>query len=146
MDLRITIENVEFKQHHFDMYLRYQRHRHPESSMCDDDPKKYINFINSEFSESRFLCMYIDRKLIGISVLDQFEGGLSAVYTFFDPDHSNRSLGTYAILYLVKLARLRRIPYVYLGYWIDGSSKMDYKRNFRPLQGFRDRRWVELDL
>ena len=146
MDLTIVVEKVEFKQQHFDMYLRYQHHRHPQSSMCDDDPQKYINFINSEFSESHFLCMYLDEELIGVSVLDQFEGGVSAVYTFFDPDYSNRRLGTYAILYMVKLARLRKVPFVYLGYWIDGSGKMDYKRNFRPLQGYKERRWVELNL
>ena len=145
-DLTVRIEPVMFKQDHFEMYLRYQKHRHPESSMCDDDPKKYIYFITSEFSESRFLSMYHKQRLVGISVLDQFAGGLSAVYTFFEPDCSNRSLGTYAILYMIKLARMRQVPYVYLGYWIDGSGKMDYKRNFRPLQGYIDRRWKSLDL
>jgi len=146
LDIHVKMEPVSFKQAHFDLYLRYQRHRHPESSMCDDDPQKYVSFINSEYSNSQFLCMYREERLLGISVIDQFEDGLSAVYTFFDPEHSNRSLGTYAILYLLKLARLHHIPYVYLGYWIDGSSKMDYKRNFRPLEGFIDRRWQSLDL
>ncbi|NND83416.1 MAG: arginyltransferase [Gammaproteobacteria bacterium] len=146
MDLRISLEKVEFKQPHFEMYLRYQKSRHPESSMCDEDPKKYIGFIDSEFSESRFLCMFLDNKLIGISVLDQFEQGVSAVYTFFEPEHSARSLGTYAIMTMIKLARLRNVPHVYLGYWIDGSPKMDYKRRFKPLEGYRDRHWVELAL
>ena len=145
-DIRVELESVDFKQAHFEMYLRYQQQRHPDSSMCDDDPKKYISFINSYYSDSQFLCMYQEEKLVGISVIDQFENGLSAVYTFFEPEQSNRSLGTYAILYLLKLAKLHRIPYVYLGYWIDGSGKMDYKRNFRPLQGFIDRRWQSLEL
>lgn len=145
-DIKVTIEEVEFKQEQFDLYLEYQKARHPESSMCDEDPSKYIAFIKSEFSRSRFLCMHLDGKLIGVSVVDQFNGGLSAVYTFFAPEHSKRSLGTYIILYLVKLARLRKIPFVYLGYWIDKSSKMDYKRNFRPLQGYIDRQWIDLSL
>lgn len=144
-DISVSIEDVSFQQQHFEMYMRYQRHRHPESSMCDDDPSKYSGFIESQFSRSKFLCLSVDDKLIGISVIDQFEGGVSAVYTFFDPDYSDRSLGTYAILYLCKLARLRDIPFVYLGYWIDGSQKMDYKRNFKPLQGYRDRRWDDLE-
>lgn len=145
-DLTVRIEDVRFDEEHFQMYLRYQRHRHPESSMCDDDPKKYIGFIDSEFSKSKFFCFYIDEKLIGISVVDQFNGGLSAVYTFFDPDYSNRSLGTYAILYMLYLARLKQIDYVYLGYWIDGSTKMDYKRKFKPMQGYIGRQWVEMKL
>jgi arginine-tRNA-protein transferase len=146
MDLTVQIEGVEFKEEQFQLYLRYQQARHPESSMCDEDPKKYVSFINSQFSKSRFLCFYLNKKLIGVSVMDQFEGGLSAVYTFFDPQQSNRSIGTYAILYLIKLARLRSIPHVYLGYWIEQASKMSYKQNFRPLEGYIDRQWVKLEV
>ena len=145
-DLMVTLENVSFQQEHFDLYLKYQQHRHPESSMCDEDPAKYTSFIESPFSQSKFLCLYHRDRLIGISVIDQFEGGLSAVYTFFDPDYSKRSLGTYVILYLLKLARLREIPFVYLGYWIDQSPKMNYKRQFKPLQGYLKRKWIDLDL
>jgi len=144
-DIRVTVEDVRFEQAHFDMYLKYQRHRHADSSMCDDDPQKYIGFIESNYAASKFLCMHIDDKLIGICVLDQFDGGLSAVYTFFDPDYSNRSLGTYAVLYSLKLARLHEISYVYLGYWIDKSQKMDYKRQFEPLQGYIDKKWQDLE-
>ncbi len=145
-DLRASIEEVEFNQEHFDMYYRYQRHRHAESSMCDEDASKYNSFIQSNYSASRFLCFRLEGKLVGISVLDQFDGGLSAVYTFFDPDYSDRSIGTYAILYAVKLAKMHKIPHVYLGYWIDGSQKMDYKRKFKPLEGFIQRKWQDLEL
>ncbi|GAA6139543.1 arginyltransferase [Arenicella sp. 4NH20-0111] len=145
-DITVTLEDVRFEQQHFDLYLKYQKHRHAESSMCDDDPQKYIGFIESDYAASKFLCMRIDQQLIGIAVLDQFEGGLSAVYTFFDPDHSSRSLGTYAILYTIKLAKMHEIPFVYLGYWIEQSTKMDYKRKFKPLQGYIDKTWQELDL
>lgn len=146
VDLTVTVEDVDFQQQHFDLYLKYQRFRHPESSMCDADPDKYIGFIDSYFSRSKFLCFRQADQLIGISVLDQFEGGLSAVYTFFDPELSQRSIGTYAILYMIKLCRVRDIPFVYLGYWIDGSEKMDYKRKFKPLQGYVERQWKDLDL
>lgn len=145
-DLRVSLESVRFEQEHFDMYFRYQQHRHPESSMCDDDVEKYISFIDSSYSRSQFLTFRLDGLLIGISVLDQFEGGLSAVYTFFEPEFSNRSLGTYAILYALKLAKAHQIAHVYLGYWIDGSGKMDYKRKFKPLQGYQERQWRELEL
>ncbi len=145
-DLRVELQNVSFKAEHFEMYLKYQKQRHPDSSMCDEDPSKYTEFIDSEFSNSKFLCFYLDDTIIGISVIDQFEGGISAVYTFFDPEQSNRSLGTYSILYLLKLAKFKDIPYVYLGYWIENSQKMNYKRNFKPLQGYMDRKWVDLTL
>jgi len=144
-NIKVEIEDVEFKQEHFDLYLKYQRARHPDSSMCDEDPKKYISFITSGYSNSRFLCMYKDEKLIGVSVIDQFNGGLSAVYTFFDPEFSKLSLGTFIILYMIKIADLRKIPYIYLGYWIENSSKMNYKRNFKPLEGYIERNWIDLD-
>ena len=145
-DLTVTIEEVSFQQKHFELYLKYQQHRHPESTMCDDDPEKYTSFIKSDYSDSKFVCFYKGTQLLGLCVVDQFAGGISAVYTFFDPEESHRSLGTYAILYLLKLARLRDIPYVYLGYWVDQSNKMDYKRNFKPMEGYQNRQWVELDL
>jgi len=145
-DLTASLEDVRFEQEHFDMYLRYQKHRHPDSSMCDEDTEKYVSFIDSGYSESKFLIFRLNDVLIGTSVIDQFEGGLSAVYTFFDPDFSNRSLGTYAILYLLKIAKTHRIPFVYLGYWINRSQKMDYKRKFKPLQGYKDRQWKDLKI
>lgn len=146
LDLKVSIENVRFEQEHFDLYLKYQQHRHADSSMCDDDPKKYISFIESDYAATKFLCMRLDGRLIGLSVMDQFEGGLSAVYTFFDPEFSNRSLGTYAILYGIKLSRTHDIPFLYLGYWIDESPKMNYKRQFKPLQGYINKQWEYLDL
>ena len=145
-DLRIEIEDVSFEQAHFDLYLRYQKHRHPDSSMCDEDHEKYIGFIESSYAESKFMCFYADQQLIGISVLDQFKNGISAVYTFFEPEHDYRSLGTYAIISAVSMAAEQNVPYVYLGYWVDGSEKMNYKRNFKPLEGYKDRRWVALDI
>ena len=145
-DVRIAIEEVKFKQEHFNLYLKYQRARHPDSTMCDDDPSKYISFIQSNYSKSKFLCMYVGSELIGVSVVDQFQDGISAVYTFFDPEQSKRSLGTYIILYMIKISRLRKTPYVYLGYWIDQSSKMNYKRHFKPLEGYIDRNWIDLNL
>ena len=146
LDLRASIEEVSFEDEHFDMYFRYQQHRHPDSTMCDEDQTKYKSFIDSTYSYSRFLCFRLEGKLIGISVLDQFDGGLSAVYTFFDPEYSNRSIGTYAILYSLKLAKMHKVPHVYLGYWIEESQKMDYKRKFKPLEGYIDRQWQELAL
>lgn len=143
-DLTVQIENVNFNQAQFDLYLRYQRARHADSSMCDDDPSKYIGFIESKFSKSKFVCFYLQDKLVGVSVIDQFAGGLSAVYTFYEPAMAERSLGTFAVLYLVRLAQVKEIPYVYLGYWIEESQKMGYKIKFQPLEGFINRVWQKI--
>ena len=77
----------------------------------------------------------------GESILDQLSDGLSSVYTFFDPDVKGSSYGTYNILWQIEQTKRLKMPYVYLGYWIEGSPKMNYKANFAPLQLLSQGRW-----
>jgi arginine-tRNA-protein transferase len=76
-----------------------------------------------------------------VSVVDRVEDGLSAVYTFFDPEREKQSLGTYAVLWQIEAARRLALPYVYLGYWIAASRKMAYKANYKPLEGLVNGEW-----
>ena len=69
------------------------------------------------------------------------EDSLSAVYSFFDGALSKRSLGTYMILWMIQRARELNLPYVYLGYWIEGSEKMAYKARFRPVEALGPNGW-----
>jgi len=74
-------------------------------------------------------------------VTDRVPGALSAVYTFFDPDQPRLGLGTLAILRQIEWARREGLDYLYLGYWIEGHAKMDYKRRYRALEAFDGRQW-----
>ena len=76
------------------------------------------------------------RRLIAASVTDHIANGLSAVYTFFEPNEVRRALGTYAILKQVDLARRIDYEWLYLGYWIETCDKMSYKSRFQPLEAF----------
>ena len=76
---------------------------------------------------------------------DVLADGLSMVYSFFDPDYADRGLGTFMILDHIQRARKMGLPYVYLGYWVEGSRKMDYKRRFRPQEHLMARGWVRVD-
>jgi leucyl-tRNA---protein transferase len=67
--------------------------------------------------------------------MDQLEAGLSSIYTFYDAERPSLSLGTYSILWQIAEAKRRKLPYVYLGYWIEESRKMSYKVNFQPVEG-----------
>ena len=75
-------------------------------------------------------------------MVDTVPGALSAVYCFFDPELSDRSLGSYCILLQIQEARRRGLDYLYMGYWISGCRKMDYKARFRPMQQLRDNQWL----
>jgi arginyl-tRNA--protein-N-Asp/Glu arginylyltransferase len=82
--------------------------------------------------------------LAGVAVVDRLNDGLSAIYTFFDPDLEQRSLGTYAVLWQLRKAAEDGLDYLYLGYWIKQCQKMSYKIQFRPLELYVNGRWVDL--
>jgi arginine-tRNA-protein transferase len=84
-------------------------------------------------------------EIIGCSLTDLLSDGLSMVYSFFDPDERARSLGTFMILEHIERARKLGKPYVYLGYWVEGSPKMAYKARFRPQERLTPRGWVRVN-
>jgi len=83
-----------------------------------------------------------DGALVAVMLMDRMEASLSAVYSFFDDGMARRSLGTFMILWMVECARALALPYVYLGFWIDGSDKMAYKARFQPLEALSDGGWT----
>jgi arginine-tRNA-protein transferase len=127
------------------LYERYLRTRHSGGGMDEADASDFRRFLTAPWSPTLFLEFRQGERLLAVAVTDVCLNGLSAVYTFFDPDERARSLGTYAILQQVQLARRRGLPWLYLGFWIDGHPKMDYKRRFRPLQVRTREGWVALD-
>ena len=81
------------------------------------------------------------RRLTAVCLTDVLDDGLSMVYSFYEPDRIGDSLGTYLVLDHVEIARRAGLPYVYLGYWVEGSRKMDYKRRFLPQQRLGPEGW-----
>jgi len=79
-----------------------------------------------------------------VSLIDLVEDGISAVYTFYDTEHTRDSYGTFGILALIRLAKQMGLSYVYLGYWIEHCHKMQYKRQFSGLQKLVKNHWVDL--
>jgi len=85
-----------------------------------------------------------DAPLVAASITDILRDGFSMVYTFFDPEHEARGLGHYMILDHILHAQDLGLPYVYLGYWVKGSPKMDYKRRYSPLEVLDGDEWRPL--
>ena len=144
LSTQIRIKPAAFDQHHYQLYLRYQKNRHVDSSMANSSPNEYINFLGSSWCNTLFVEFSIADKLAAVAVVDLLDNALSAVYTFFDPEMSSYSLGTFAVLWQIEHARQLKLDYVYLGYWIKECRKMRYKDQYHPLYGFIDQQWQKI--
>ncbi|WP_144394792.1 arginyltransferase [Pleionea sediminis] len=137
-------EAAEFSEKHYALYERYLRERHADGDMYPPTEQQYKDFLLSPWVSSKFLSFYDEEKLIACAVVDILDSGISAVYTYFDPDYSSYSLGRLAILRMIEEARKDSMDYVYLGYLVKDCQKMKYKSEYRPLDCFIGNRWVLL--
>ena len=144
-DLVVSESVPGYNRERHGLYQRYLRSRHPGGGMDEAEASDFRRFLTAPWSPTVFLEMRDDDRLLAVAVTDVCASGMSAVYTFYEPGESARSLGTFAILQQVELARRRRIPWLYLGFWINGHPKMDYKRRFQPLQIRSADGWEALD-
>jgi arginyl-tRNA--protein-N-Asp/Glu arginylyltransferase len=124
------------------LYQEYIAKRHSDGDMYPATPEQFDAFICSNSEGSQYYCFYIEEKLIAVGVSDVLDGGLSAVYTFFDPALAKRSLGNFMILWQIERARSLGLDHLYLGYWIKNCAKMEYKSTFRPLEMLLGGKWV----
>lgn len=132
---------LSFREEHYALYQRYQMARHQGGGMDDDSRDQYAHFLLQSHIDSRLIEFREDGVLRMVSIVDVLDDGLSSVYTFFEPDMPGASYGTYAILWQLALCQHRKLPHLYLGYWIKDSRKMAYKIKFQPMEVFRGGRW-----
>ena len=130
----------------YELFRRYLDSRHAAGGMADMDMFEFAAMVEETPIRSR-LIEYTDaktNKLRAVCLTDILDDGLSLVYSFFDPDFDRDSLGTYIILDHIQIAKDLGLPYVYLGYWVPGSPKMDYKSKFSGLEVYHQRDWEDL--
>lgn len=142
--LELRINRAHFSAEHFQLYATYLEARHPGGGMDAPTPEQFERFLIGTWSDTWFLELHLEDRLVAVAVTDRLEDGLSAVYTFYDPALTDRGLGHHCILRQIAYGRDLGLPYLYLGYWVEGSDKMGYKGQYRPLQALRGDRWVAL--
>jgi len=156
-DMKIRRSGPVPTSEQYSVFRAYIDQRHGDGGMADMSVLDYAVMIEDSVVDT-FLSEYrIPREslpqddqstqgdekapLIAVSLCDRLSDGLSLIYSFFEPDLTARSLGTYMILEHVDYARELGLAYVYLGYWINGSTKMDYKTRFQPLEFLMRNGW-----
>lgn len=143
-DVTVTRADLSFSEEYFALYCRYIEQRHSDGDMYPPEQSQFVSFLvesqqRSYFYEFRLSC----GQLIAIALVDDLDDGISAVYTFFEPSLSQRSLGSYAILWQIQQAQQQQLQYLYLGYWVQECNKMNYKTNFRPMELLINGRWLQ---
>ncbi len=130
---------------HFDLFQRYINSRHGDGGMSGMAYDDYVAMVQDTPVLTRlFEYRRPDGGLYGVCLTDVVRDGLSLVYSFFDPADAERSPGTFIILWHLAEAKRLGVPYVYLGYWIEGSRKMAYKTRFRPAQALFAEGWRQI--
>ena len=136
---------AEATREQFALLRTYLDSRHPGGGMSDMGLFDYVAMVEETPVDTRIVeYRGAGGTLIACALTDRLKDGLSMVYSFFHPGEEARSLGTYMILDHVRAAQAQGLPYVYLGYWVRGSEKMDYKTRFTPLEALGQNGWEPL--
>ena len=144
-DLRASLHPPVLRDEHFQLYQRYLQRRHRDSQMLQSGRQQTMEVLTSPWSNTFFCEFRSQQQLLAVAVLDRLCNGLSAVYTFFDPDFTGRGLGVFALLWTIAECRRLGLDWLYLGYWIEGCATMHYKMHYRPQERFVNSQWTRYD-
>lgn len=133
----------------FSILRGYLDERHAKGGMADMTVLDYACMVEETSVDTMVVEYSIEEadgseQLVACSITDRLADGVSMVYSFFEPDEASRSLGQYMILDHVNLAKSLGLPYVYLGYWVAGSEKMEYKKRYQPLEQLTRTGWISM--
>ncbi|MBN9788436.1 arginyltransferase [Pseudonocardia sp. TMWB2A] len=151
-DLEVTACKPWATEEQFDLLRRYLAARHPTGGMADMDEHDYADMVQHSSVDS-YVVEYRESsvdgrpgKLVGACLTDRQADGLSMIYSFFDASEEARpGLGTFIILDHIQRAAHVGLPYVYLGYWVEGAKRMEYKMRFQPLERLGPEGWSRFE-
>lgn len=141
--IRFVQKEPNREEERYLLFRKYLQFRHSDGMMLKMTKKDFNNFFYNTPSKSRvYDIVSSSNNLVGSILLDEMSDALSAVYSFFDPTISKNGLGIYLILKSIEQVRKMHKQYLYLGYWVKESKKMNYKKSFNSIQLFIEGNWV----
>ena len=151
-DVTATVTRPEPSRAQYSLFRRYLDARHSDGGMADMTALDYATMIEDSHVETRLIEYRLsgdkadsERPLVAACLTDVLADGLSMVYSFYEPDERHRSFGTFMILDHIERARRLGLAHVYLGYWVEGSRKMDYKARFLPQERLGMNGWERVE-
>ena len=146
-DLKSDVRPPVATQEQYDLPSCYLNTRHADGSMADMTFDEYKDMVEASPVQTVVIeCRRaVNGELMAVALTDQLSDGLSMVYSFFNSDEPKRSFGTYLIHDHVNRAQHANQQYVYLGYFVEGSSKMSYKSRFKPLERLGPNGWYSFE-
>jgi arginine-tRNA-protein transferase len=141
-ETQIIVQAPSLTSTHIDLYNKYHAYKHKNDGWTHiniSQREYHENFVDGANDFGKEVLYVEDVKLVGGDLIDILYDGISSIYFYYDPDYANLSLGTYSLLYQIKLAKILELPWIYLGYWVEGCKAFAYKPRFQPqeiLDGF----------
>lgn len=139
---KIIVQKPTMTQAHIDLYNKYHTYKSETDTWQHrsiSQREYHENFVDGAHDFGKEVLYIVDDKLVGVDLIDILDDGISSIYFYYDHDYSRLSLGTYSLLYQIELAKTLDLPWIYLGYWVDGCKSFAYKEKFQPqeiLDGF----------
>jgi leucyl-tRNA---protein transferase len=130
-EVALRIGTPSISPEKIDLFARFHHHGRAAKGWPEDNDVSLDLFVSNPFPTEEW-SYFVDGRLVGVGYVDVLAEGLSAIYFAHDPEEGKRSLGTFNILTMIEAARTRRLPHVYLGYFVEGCRSLEYKRTFRP--------------
>ncbi len=141
-DLKIYIQKPTLSIEHLNLFNKYHNYMSEKKDWPHNNisPKDYqSSYVDGASSYGREILYFLDNKLICVALSDVLENGISAIYCYYDHDYQNRSLGKFSILIQLSMAKLSKIPYMFLGYWLKDHYSMGYKEDYAPFDVLQNR-------
>jgi len=135
-DLHVLIRRPGMTQKHLELFIDYHHYMHHRRGWEEQPvtPRNYYTSFVHGYNDFGYEVLYFDKeRLIGVDLIDILPSGISSIYFYYDPEYAKRSLGKYSLLRQIMLAQERRLPWIYLGYYVQGCQSLEYKREYTPL-------------